>query len=1140
MSVPDSVEPGDYAAAIEISSDQETFDVPISFVVQTPLFTGICPDHGRDIDGDGLHDYLTVDVSLNSGISGEYQLRGRLEDGAGNYLWADTIVEATGADDPTVQIDFEGTGIWKNRINGTYSIYLYMYSRRGDLLDRSNYTTEHYNYTEFQPLPAIFTDVYSDNGADTDSDGLYDYLVIDVGVDVIKAGHYNVHATLCEHGGMSVDSDSNSTYLNSGNQTVQLRFYGLALRQNGYDGRYDLRDLCLYDTTHSEPYPMPPMPVPTPIVMPEEPVKPENVTALYEEVDHREVAYTTAYYNHTDFQRPPAEFTGNFIDYGLDTDNDTLYDYLVVEVEVNVTKAGMFEWYGDLEYNNEASGQHGWLGGDWNMTYLNSGIRNITLRFDGVEIYLKGYNGCFETRLNLIESEKGYMLDEMWISTSNYDYTDFQKPPAEFTGNFSDYGRDTDNDTLYDYLVIEAEVNVTKAGMFELYGGLEYHNEASGQYGRLGSDRNSTYLDSGIRNITLRFDGVEIYRRGYNGCFETRLNLIESGKGYMLDERRVSTSNYDYTDFQRPPAEFTGNFSDYGLDTDNDTLYDYLVIEAEVNVTKAGDYTLHGGMEYRGGGSGQWEWIDGDGNETHLDSGIRNITLQFDGVEIYNTGYNGSFETLLILCGAGEGPPIDDMRHSTNNYVYTNFQRPPAEFNDVYSDHGNDSDGDGLYDYLVIDIGVDVKKTGYYQVTGALCARNGYDWIGDAMNETYLINGSQSVRLKFDGVRIRQSECNGMYDLRYLSLYNHSTDTRCDVMRDAYTTAYYNYTDFQRPPAEFTGNFVDYGLDLDNDTLYDYLVIEAEVNVTKAGMFELYGGLEYHNEASGQYGRLGSDWNMTYLDCGIRNITLRFDGVEIYRRGYNGCFETRLNLIESGKGYLLDERRVSTSNYNYTDFQRPPAEFTGNFVDYGRDTDNDTLYDYLVIEAEVNVTKAGDYILHGGMEYRGDGSGQRGWIDGGGNGTHLDSGIRTITMRFDGADIYSTGYNGSFETWLTLCTAEEKYPIDKMGHSTGKYNHTDFCRDYQPGDTAIVAIADASAQSNNTTTTQITINNMTNFGATTLALYYDPTVVHVTGIIEGDDIGILSTNIDNRAGEAFISVFIGTPFGPDSPIALAK
>jgi hypothetical protein len=678
MSLPDSVEPGDYAAAIEISSDQETFDIPVSFVVRTPLFSGIGPDQGNDTDGDGLHDYLTVNVSLNSGILGEYQLRGRLEDGTGNYLWAETTIEATG-EDQTVQIAFEGTSIWKNRINDTYSIYLYMYSRRGDLLDRGNYTTAHYNYTEFQPLPAIFTDVYSDNGVDTDGDGLYDYLVIDVGVDVVDAGNYDVRATLYEHGGMPLDNNNNRTYLNSGNQTVQLKFYGLALRQNGYDGRYDLQDLGLYNTTYSNPYPVPPIPVPIP--MPEEPEEPENITALYEEVDHREIAYTTAYYNHTDFQRPPVEFTGNFTDYGLDTDNDTLYDYLVIDVEVNVRKAGMFELYGSLEYHNEASGRHEWLSSDWNTTYLEPGIRNITLRFDGVRIYNVGCNGSFETRLNLRETEEWYVLDETSCSTGKYNHTDFQRPPAEFTGNFSDYGLDTDNDTLYDYLVIEAEVNVTKAGMFELYGSLEYYDEVNGWHRWLGSDRNTTHLESGIRNITLRFYGAEIYNAEYNGSFDTWLNLREVEERYTLADVKVSTSNYNYTDFQRPPAEFTGNFTDYGLDTDNDTLYDYLVIEAEVNVEKAGEFELQGSLEYHDEMSGWYGWIGSDRNTTYLESGIRNITLRFYGAGIYNAGYNGSFETWLTLLAAEERYPLDETLYPTGNYNYTDFcsEYPPGD-----------------------------------------------------------------------------------------------------------------------------------------------------------------------------------------------------------------------------------------------------------------------------------------------------------------------------------------------------------------------------------------------------------------------------------------------------------------------------
>ncbi|MCK5109263.1 MAG: hypothetical protein KAR25_06190, partial [Methanosarcinales archaeon] len=313
-----------------------------------------------------------------------------------------------------------------------------------------------------------------------------------------------------------------------------------------------------------------------------------------------------------------------------------------------------------------------------------------------------------------------------------------------------------------------------------------------------------------------------------------------------------------------------------------------------------------------------------------------------------------------------------------------------------------------------------------------------------------------------------------------------------------------------------------------------------EVNVRKAGMFELWGNLEYYDEVRDWHWWLGSELNETYLESGIRNITLRFDGVRIYNTGYNGSFETRLNLRETEEWYVLDETRYSTGKYNHTDFQRPPAEFTGNFSDYGLDTDNDTLYDYLVIEAEVNVTKAGMFELWGRLEYYDETSGWYGPMSSDENTVYLESGIRNITLRFCGAQIYNAEYNGSFKTWLTLCAAEIKHPLSKTGYSTGNYNYTDFCSEYQPGDLAIVAIASASAQPNNTTTTQITISNMTNLAATTLALYYDPTVVQVTGITDIEDIGILITSIDNVAGESSLSIFIGTPSGLDSPIALAN
>jgi len=82
-------------------------------------------------------------------------------------------------------------------------------------------------------------------------------------------------------------------------------------------------------------------------------------------------------------------------------------------------------------------------------------------------------------------------------------------------------------------------------------------------------------------------------------------------------------------------------------------------------------------------------------------------------------------------------------------------------------------------------------------------------------------------------------------------------------------------------------------------------------------------------------------------------------------------------------------------------------------------------------------------------------------------------------------------------------------------------------------------IIDANAQSGHTTTTQITIDNMTNFGAATFALSYDPAVVHITSVAAGD-VGTPIANIDNTAGTATIAAYVSTATGPDSPITFAS
>jgi hypothetical protein len=126
-------------------------------------------------------------------------------------------------------------------------------------------------------------------------------------------------------------------------------------------------------------------------------------------------------------------------------------------------------------------------------------------------------------------------------------------------------------------------------------------------------------------------------------------------------------------------------------------------------------------------------------------------------------------------------------------------RKPPAEFNDVFVDYGKDTDGNGLYDYLVVDVSVNVTEAGRYEVSGSLYESGTYNWVDYATKSAYLSEGNQTIKLKFSGIEIRNNGYNGTYDLKYLELYDEE-GKEIDYRYYAYTTAHYNYTDFQEFP----------------------------------------------------------------------------------------------------------------------------------------------------------------------------------------------------------------------------------------------------------------------------------------------------------------------------------------------------
>ena len=242
-----------------------------------------------------------------------------------------------------------------------------------------------------------------------------------------------------------------------------------------------------------------------------------------------------------------------------------------------------------------------------------------------------------------------------------------------------------------------------------------------------------------------------------------------------------------------------------------------------------------------------------------------------------------------------------------------------ARFNDVYSDYGEDTDGSGLYDYLVINVGVNVTEAGNYTVRGVLYENETQNGVTSGRNTTYLSEGNQTVQLRFKSFEIRKSKYNGTYDLKSLSLlYNGSITV--DNIDYAYTTSCYNWTEFELPPAAFNDIYSDYGEDTGGDGLYNYLVINVGVNVTKAGNYTVEGDLNdkpRHTVDSGS--------NTTYLSEGNQTVQLRFKGFKLRMNEYNGTYDLKYLGLYNAEGEFLDGRdcAYTTSWYNWTEFELP-------------------------------------------------------------------------------------------------------------------------------------------------------------------------------------------------------------------------
>ncbi len=199
--------------------------------------------------------------------------------------------------------------------------------------------------------------------------------------------------------------------------------------------------------------------------------------------------------------------------------------------------------------------------------------------------------------------------------------SEFEPAAVQFDPPHDDYMLDTDLDSYYDYLVVEVQLDCYAAGTYTVYA--ELYDDYYGYF--ITSMEISQYLVYGNGMVEFDFEGWLIYYIGSYGYFEVYLEVTDS-EGVVLDEDWFYTSDYyQYWYFESMPAYLYPPYSDYAVDDDGDSLYEYLVVNVSVNAYAPGDYIVYGSL---------WDAygyeLDEAMSQVHLEAGVNSTLLWFE------------------------------------------------------------------------------------------------------------------------------------------------------------------------------------------------------------------------------------------------------------------------------------------------------------------------------------------------------------------------------------------------------------------------------------------------------------------------------------------------------------------------------
>ncbi|OGS43014.1 MAG: hypothetical protein A3K76_01245 [Euryarchaeota archaeon RBG_13_57_23] len=232
----------------------------------------------------------------------------------------------------------------------------------------------------------------NDYGEDTDTDGFFEILVVEVTVEVYEAADYMVSVWLNDSEGVPIHSVGVGGFLSVGTHVVPVPLEGIKIWAHGIDGPYVV-------WAQLQSYPL---------------------TLIDEFLD------LTDAYTYDQFEPLPAMFGAVTAEWAVDFDSNLRFEFLATDFTVDVSETNDYRVVCLLiKYVGSESVQ---LAEVEESAYLMTGTQSLSISVRGSIINAAELDGPYHVLLMLYDAPGGIprFLDDIWHETGSYSYTEFE------------------------------------------------------------------------------------------------------------------------------------------------------------------------------------------------------------------------------------------------------------------------------------------------------------------------------------------------------------------------------------------------------------------------------------------------------------------------------------------------------------------------------------------------------------------------------------------------------------------------------------------------------------------------------------------------------------------------------------------